>query len=84
MLESRKKVYDQVHSSFFLWQARAQMSRHLEKCHGTEMDVAKILAMPVKSEARRDAFIELTRMGDYHYNCDVLSKKSGILFSWGS
>jgi hypothetical protein len=43
------------------------------------MDVAKILAMPLKSKTRRDAFIELTRLGGYHYNCEVLSKKDGDL-----
>lgn len=78
-LTGKIKVYDQVHSCFYCDKIVNKMSRHLEICHHQEMDVAKVLAMPKKSTFRREAFIELTRLGDYHYNCDVLYKRSGEL-----
>ncbi|XP_054286882.1 titin homolog [Macrosteles quadrilineatus] len=75
----KKKVYDQIHCCFFCDKLICKMSRHLEHCHENEMEVAKILALPKSSLLRRNAFSELTRLGDYHYNCDILSKRTGEL-----
>ena len=54
-----------------------KISRHMERCHKNEQDVASALSNPVKSKERRNAWAKLTRQGDFKRNIDVLKKHSG-------
>lgn len=47
--------------------------------HKDETAVARILAMPKGSKNRKDAFEELSRTANFHYNCEVIQRKDGEL-----
>ncbi|XP_033747261.1 uncharacterized protein LOC117332456 [Pecten maximus] len=57
------------------------LSRHMERKHSNEEQVAKILMMPKKSSARRYAWESLLAKGNYNHNYEVLEKGKGTLIT---
>ncbi|XP_054272746.1 uncharacterized protein LOC128993019 [Macrosteles quadrilineatus] len=72
-------VRSKGHCCMFCYRVMTKLHKHFINIHSTEIEVAKLLAMPKKSLVRRNGFIDLGRIGDYHHNIEVLSKKSGEL-----
>ncbi|XP_054272031.1 uncharacterized protein LOC128992470 [Macrosteles quadrilineatus] len=75
----RGKVIRTGHCCMFCYKVMNKLHRHFQVKHSTEIEIAKLLAMPINSLVRRNGFIDLARIGDYHHNIEVLSKKSGKL-----
>lgn len=78
-LSSGKRIRNKGHSCYFCHKIIQNSARHLEVVHGNEMEVAKLLAMPKNSKARRDGFVALSRSADFYHNVEVLSSKRGEL-----
>ena len=58
----------------------AKLTRHLQRVHATEIDVAMALMKPVGSAERRKALCALTKLGNYRHNIAVRSgEKRGEL-----
>ncbi|KAJ8931632.1 hypothetical protein NQ314_015426 [Rhamnusium bicolor] len=55
------------------------MARHFELVHGNDIEVAKILAMPIKSKSRRDILENLIKACDFYRNINILTLKEGEL-----
>ena len=55
------------------------MARHLERRHGDETDVARILNLNKKSKERRVAWTALLDQGNLRHNFSVLESKKGVL-----
>ncbi|CAH0561735.1 unnamed protein product [Brassicogethes aeneus] len=71
-----KRIRNKGHSCFFCQKIVINnLARHFELKHNEETEVAKILAKPKKSKERRDAFLALSRNGDFYHNCETLSLK---------
>lgn len=74
-----KRIRDKKHCCYYCHEMILHMARHFEVKHSEEMDVARVLAFPKKSNKRKELFSELIRAGDFHYNCEVISLKQGEL-----
>nr|CAI5856940.1 unnamed protein product [Callosobruchus analis] len=74
-----KRIRDKVHCCLFCDKFMINMARHFELIHRSEIQVARILAMPKGSKKRKNALEELSRAGDIYHNCEVMSKKQGEL-----
>ena len=75
-----KVVRDKGHACYFCQKIFCNnLARHFELKHSNESEVCRILAMPKNSKRRRDEFINLTRYGDFYYNCDILTINRGEL-----
>ncbi|XP_043212654.1 uncharacterized protein LOC122376774 [Amphibalanus amphitrite] len=58
----------------------AKLTRHLQRAHATEFDVAMALMKPVRSLQRRRALCALAKLGNYRHNIAVRSgEKRGEL-----
>ena len=55
------------------------MARHLERRHGYETDVARILNLNKKSKERRVAWTALLDQGNLRHNFCVIESKKGVL-----
>lgn len=76
---NNKRIRNKGHACYFCQKIILNSARHLEVVHGSETEVAKVLAMQKNSKARKDAFAVLVRSGDFYHNMDVLSIKKGEL-----
>nr|XP_018904937.1 PREDICTED: uncharacterized protein LOC109035681 [Bemisia tabaci]XP_018904938.1 PREDICTED: uncharacterized protein LOC109035681 [Bemisia tabaci] len=77
---ARKRIYDKYHYCYYCFQPISiKMSRHLSSKHSKETEVIKIFSEPVKSKGRRDKLTELTRLGDFYHNVEVLNTGVGEL-----
>lgn len=74
-----KRVRNKVHVCYFCSKTIINMARHYETVHGKETEVAKYLIHSKNSKERKQGFIEITRVGDFYHNCNVLSTKKGEL-----
>lgn len=77
--KSGKRIRDKVHCCLFCDKLLINIARHYELLHKNEIRVARILSMPKGSKARKEAFDELHKIADFHYNCGVLNQNSGEL-----
>ncbi|KAJ8050051.1 hypothetical protein HOLleu_03094 [Holothuria leucospilota] len=64
---------------YFCGKVLLKISRHLLKCHGDEVDVARLAAMNKKSQARSDGLDLLRNKGNFYYNKKVLAAGRGEL-----
>nr|CAI5842379.1 unnamed protein product [Callosobruchus analis] len=71
------RIKDKVHCCYFCGKFIQQMAIHFELIHSNELEVARLLAMPKKTKARRDGFGILIKIGGFHNNCEVIEKKKG-------
>lgn len=53
------------------------IARHLERKHGNEIEVAKILILPKKSAERRTEWGKLVKAGNFQHNYDVYESGKG-------
>nr|CAI5862538.1 unnamed protein product [Callosobruchus analis] len=74
-----KRVRNKDHSCYFCHKLLRNLSKHFERAHANETEVARILSMPKYSKRRREAFNALTRNGDFYHNCEVLLLQKGEL-----
>lgn len=77
--ELGQRIYNKYHCCLFCSNFVIKMARHLETQHGNELEVAKILALPVNSTSRRNEFLRIIRVGDFNHNLEVLAAKKGQL-----
>ena len=49
----------------------------MERNHKNEIQIAQILSLPVKSKARRQAWSQILKDGDYVHNFDALKMVRG-------
>ena len=54
-----------------------KIARHLTDIHSDEVEVAKALAFPIRSQARNKQWDKLRNLGNFDYNFDVLKKGTG-------
>lgn len=52
-------------------------TRHLNRNHGDEIEVGKILAYPKGAKERRTLFEKLRKKGNFYYNKNCLRENSG-------
>ena len=77
--EGNARVYDKRQACFFCEKLYAKISRHLERQHSDESEVAKAFAHPRSSKERKKALEKLRLLGNFHHNLRVLESKSGQL-----
>lgn len=77
--EGNARVYDKRQACFFCEKLYAKISRHLERQHSDESEVAKAFAHPRSSKERKKALEKLRLQGNFHHNLRVLESKSGQL-----
>lgn len=76
---SKGNLKNKLHACFFCEKMIANIARHLELSHKTEVQVARVLAFPKKSKERRKMWEELVNKGDFAHNISVLEKGTGIM-----
>lgn len=76
---SNGNLKNKLHACFFCEKMIANIARHLELAHKTEVEVATILVFPKKSKERRKMWEELVNKGDFAHNISVLEKGAGIM-----
>ncbi|XP_065936953.1 uncharacterized protein [Magallana gigas] len=76
---SNGNLKNKLHACFFCEKMIANIARHLELAHKTEVEVAKILVFSKKSKERRKMWEELVNKGDFAHNISVLEKGAGIM-----
>nr|CAI5856621.1 unnamed protein product [Callosobruchus analis] len=74
-----KRVRNKDHSCYFCHKLLRNLSRHFEKVHANETEVARILSMPKNSKRRREAFNALTRNGGFYHNCEAYGTRKKFL-----
>lgn len=74
-----KRIRDKKHSCYYCHNLILHIGRHLEVKHANELDVARALAFPKKSDKRKELLSVITKAGDFHHNCEVMSLKQGHL-----
>lgn len=74
-----KRVRTKTHICYFCNKCYKELSKHLSRKHSNESEVSKLLAYSKNSEERRNGFINLSRVGDYYYNCEILKSGRGEL-----
>ncbi|XP_060604908.1 uncharacterized protein LOC132757603 [Ruditapes philippinarum] len=56
-----------------------KLARHLELKHSSEIEVARALSFPKKSEMRRKAWLVLSAKGNFLYNSKVVENGNGTI-----
>lgn len=70
-------AYGRCHCCFFCNKMQTKLSKHVERCHADEIDVARLLAMKKGSEERKNAFQLLPNKGNYYHNKRVFASDYG-------
>ncbi|CAK6976189.1 uncharacterized protein LOC117812108 isoform X2, partial [Scomber scombrus] len=73
------RQYNKKHHCFYCKKEVQKMSRHLERMHNDEMDVAKAFSFPKNSKDRRLALDLIRNKGNFQHNTDILENKKGKL-----
>ena len=68
-----------IHYCAFCFKKQKNISRHLKKMHGKEVDVAKILIDEVPEAKKREMMMGLKQLGDHIHNQKVLKEGKGDL-----
>lgn len=70
---------EKAHYCYYCFKSISKMARHLESCHKSEAEVAKVLLLPKKSDDRCRQFERIMCAGDFSHNTEVLRSGSGRL-----
>ena len=71
------KKWDKQHACKYCGKLIIKMSDHLQRVHGTEFEVVRVLATEKGSLCRRRAWSQLLKEGDYEHNFKVLQNEEG-------
>lgn len=74
-----KRIRNKFHICYYCNKKIINMARHFDTVHDKEPDIAKYLIYPKKSIQRKKGFAEIIKVGDFYYNCNVLSSRCGEL-----
>ncbi|XP_034149923.1 uncharacterized protein LOC106023908 isoform X2 [Esox lucius] len=77
-----KRLYDKKHFCIYCMKPNSKISRHLERKHGDEEDVARACSFPKGSKKRSALLEELRKKGDYQHNILVLEEGKGEIVTW--
>jgi hypothetical protein len=77
--QNEKRNWDKRHYCKYCHSSQSKISRHLERAHADEIDVAAALCHPKGSKQRKAILERVRKMGDYEHNFDVLQNESGSL-----
>ena len=70
---------DKRNTCYFCGKVLLKISRHLVLCHSDEADVARLAAMPPKSQSRLNGLDLLRNKGNFYYSKKVLAARRGEL-----
>ena len=76
---SKVSKWDKRHFCKFCDEPVLKLHRHMSRKHKTEIEVAQIMSMPVRSKERRIAWGNILKEGDYKHNFDVMKEKTGTI-----
>lgn len=74
-----KRIRNKFHICYYCNKKIINMARHFDTVHDKEPEIAKYLIYPKKSIQRKKGFAEIIKVGDFYYNCNVLSSNCGEL-----
>lgn len=74
-----KRVRNKCHSCYYCQKLVVNISRHLTTKHAGELEIAKVLSLSKKTKARKNAFSDILKVGDFYHNVNVLAQKKGEL-----
>lgn len=75
------RMYSKKQQCFFCDGAFTKISRHLERKHRNEVEVAKALSHPKGSKERRMQLEYLRNKGNFAYNSTVINTGAGLMIS---
>lgn len=76
-VEEEKKEPCKKHFCLYCKMAFTQLSKHLERKHAEETDVAHAIHFPKGSKVRQSLLDQIRNKGDYEHNCQVLKSGEG-------
>jgi hypothetical protein len=76
---SNGKRNNKFNCCLFCGKYNSRISRHYTECHGSEIEVAKILSYPKLSAERRRLWSKLVNRGNYEHNFQVLQEGKGVV-----
>lgn len=62
--------------------SQSKISRHLERSHSNEVEVAKAFSFPKGSKKRKVLLEQLRNQGNYYHNIGVLETGRGEIVTW--
>ncbi|XP_058470675.1 M-phase phosphoprotein 8 isoform X2 [Solea solea] len=75
--DEEKKEPPKKHFCLYCQMAFTQLTKHLEKKHALETDVAHAIHFPKGSKLRQTLLDQIRNKGDYEHNCQVLKSGEG-------
>ncbi|XP_023259042.1 M-phase phosphoprotein 8 isoform X1 [Seriola lalandi dorsalis] len=76
-VDEEKKETSKKHFCLYCKMAFTQLSKHLERKHAEETDVAHAIHFPKGSKVRQSLLDQIRNKGDYEHNCHVLKSGEG-------
>lgn len=76
---SRKKLSPKKHFCLYCNKPCGKLTRHLERIHSNEPDVARAMGFPKGSKARHTLFEKIRNKRDFQHNLEVLKSGEGKL-----
>ncbi|XP_060083174.1 uncharacterized protein LOC132562449 [Ylistrum balloti] len=76
------RIWDKIHYCMYCGEGFTNITKHYLGPHKQEMEVQRILSLPLKSEKRKLALMKHRNSGDYKHNVEVLKNGTGTLVTW--
>lgn len=76
-VDNDKKESSKKHFCLYCKMGFTQLSKHLERRHAEESDVAHVIHFPKGSKSRQTLLDQIRNKGDYEHNCRVLKSGEG-------
>ncbi|XP_026231964.1 M-phase phosphoprotein 8 isoform X2 [Anabas testudineus] len=76
-VDDEKKESCKKHFCLYCKMAFTQLTKHLERKHAEETDVAHAVHFPKGSKVRQTLLDQIRNKGDYEHNCEVLKSGEG-------
>ncbi|XP_060082788.1 breast cancer type 1 susceptibility protein homolog [Ylistrum balloti] len=73
------RIWDKIHYCMYCGEGFTNITKHYLGPHKQEMEVQRILSLPLKSEKRKLALMKHRNSGDYKHNVEVLKNGTGTL-----